>query len=31
MDIPVWTNDRDFEVSGKTCYSTARLLKKTGA
>jgi len=31
LDIPVWTNDRDFEVSGQACYSTARLLKITGA
>lgn len=30
LDIPVWTNDRDFEVAGVECYTTARLLKALG-
>jgi predicted nucleic acid-binding protein len=28
--IPVWTNDRDFEVTGVECYATAKLLKVLG-
>ena len=27
LEIPVWTNDRDFEVSGVTCYSTEQMLQ----
>ena len=27
LDIPIWTNDRDFEVSGVTCYSTEQMLR----
>ena len=30
LDIPIWTNDRDFETAGVECYTTARLLKKLG-
>ncbi len=28
LDIPIWTNDRDFETAGVKCYTTAKLLKK---
>jgi predicted nucleic acid-binding protein len=27
LDIPIWTNDRDFEGTSVRCYTTARLLK----
>lgn len=27
LDIPVWSNDRDFERTGVELYTTARLLK----
>lgn len=30
LDVPLWTNDRDFEGTGVECYTTARLLKKLG-
>ena len=30
LGIPIWSNDRDFEVAGVECYTTARLLKKLG-
>ena len=30
LEIPVWTNDRDFEVAGVNCYTTASLLKELG-
>ena len=30
LDVPVWTNDRDFEGTGVECYTTARLLKVLG-
>ncbi len=28
LGIPIWSNDKDFEVSGVEWYSTAELLKK---
>ncbi|MBI3272633.1 MAG: PIN domain-containing protein [Planctomycetes bacterium] len=28
LDIPIWSNDRDFEASGVTRYTTAQLLRK---
>jgi predicted nucleic acid-binding protein len=27
FEIPIWTNDRDFEVSGVICYSTEQMLR----
>jgi predicted nucleic acid-binding protein len=27
VDIPIWSNDRDFEDSGIQCYTTADLLR----
>jgi predicted nucleic acid-binding protein len=27
LEIPIWTNDRDFEVAGVTCYTTAQMLE----
>jgi len=26
LDIPIWTNDRDFEKTGVATYTTAQLL-----
>jgi predicted nucleic acid-binding protein len=31
LKIPIWSNDRDFAVSGVTVYTTAKLLKKLKA
>jgi hypothetical protein len=25
LALPIWSNDRDFEVSGIDCFTTARL------
>lgn len=30
LDIPIWTNDRDFSVAGVECYTTAEFLKALG-
>jgi predicted nucleic acid-binding protein len=30
FDLPVWSNDRDFEGTGVTQHTTARLLKMLG-
>jgi predicted nucleic acid-binding protein len=30
LQIPIWTNDRDFQGTGVRCYTTARLLKLLG-
>lgn len=30
LDIPVWSNDRDFERTGVQWFTTARLLKALG-
>ncbi len=30
LDIPLWTNDKDFEGAGVECYTTAGLLKALG-
>ena len=30
LDIPIWTNDKDFSVAGVECYTTAELLKSLG-
>jgi predicted nucleic acid-binding protein len=27
LEIPIWSNDRDFEISGVTCYSTEQMLR----
>ncbi|MCK4600076.1 PIN domain-containing protein [Candidatus Bipolaricaulota bacterium] len=27
LDYPIWTNDQDFEQTGTTLYTTAKLLK----
>ncbi|MFC1706288.1 PIN domain-containing protein [Planctomycetota bacterium] len=30
LDVPVWTNDRDFEITNVARYTTAQLLKALG-
>jgi predicted nucleic acid-binding protein len=30
LKLPIWTNDRDFEVAGIETYTTAQLLAKLG-
>jgi predicted nucleic acid-binding protein len=30
LDIPVWSNDSDFEGTGVEWYTTARLMKALG-
>jgi len=27
LDYPIWTNDKDFEQTGTTLYTTAKLLE----
>ncbi|MFL6203498.1 MAG: PIN domain-containing protein [Thermoanaerobaculia bacterium] len=27
LDLPLWSNDRDLQISGVRCYTTAALLK----
>jgi predicted nucleic acid-binding protein len=31
LDLPIWSNDRDFQSVKADCYSTARLLRALSA
>jgi len=28
LNVPIWTNDKDFDITGIQCYSTGKLLQK---